>query len=166
MKLNYANSHYVSFIKNGLSQVMSFGNSINLKIGKLVSQNNLKIHIKQDHENFDKIEISSFINGGIINPSSSGTNYTIEVISKEDWQVVGSIIKESTGSKNFHSTSFLLSELPFDFDGENTIRVSATTKRFSKTFVNVALFNYIGIYDSHLRNKKKINFIQITKKDE
>lgn len=166
MKINYVGLPYNCFLKSGISQPSLSHYSQNIRVNKQSKDLVLNIHIKQDHVDFDKIEIISFLESDLSQKASFTTSYLIEAIEPQGWGVIASVTKESAGQKLLHSTTFNLSELPISFDGENTIRVTATTTRQGLYKKKTSYYNFIGIYESYLRNKSKIGFLQISKKDE
>lgn len=166
MKINYSNCPYISFIKANRSQVLNFNYSQNLRLFKQNKELKLKIHAKQDHVDFDKIEITSFLESDLALKSSGDTTFLIESIAPQGWQGLNSFSINSIGSKVEHTVILNVSDLPISWDGENTIKITATTSRFGKTKKAVHYFNFIGIYESYLRNKSKIGFLQVTKRDD
>lgn len=166
MKINYVGAPYNCFIKSGNNQLSTSHYNQNIRINKQSKELSFNLHIKQDHEDFDKVEIISFLESDLAQKSSFTTSYLIEAINPQGWDVIDSITKESNGQKLVHSTTFNISEFPIYFDGENTIRITATTTRQGLYKKKIAYYNFIGIYESYLRNKSKIGFLQITKKDD
>lgn len=56
--------------------------------------------------------------------------------------------------------------LPTIADGEMTYKLQVDITRQDKTFTDVYYFNHLGIYDSVVRLRKKVNFLALTKLDE
>jgi len=166
MKVNYTYAPYNSFLKSSQFQIAVNDYNQNLRINKLPKGIFLKVHVKQDHVDFDKIEIISFLSSNLTNKVSSTTNYIIEPVNPQGWSLGVPLAKESTGDALEHSITFNVSELPLSWDGENTIKITVITTRLGITYKQVEYFNFLGIYESYLRNKSKIGFLQVTKRDD
>lgn len=55
---------------------------------------------------------------------------------------------------------------PIDFDGGDTLMIEAVVYRFGVRYVNRIYVNHLGIYDSLLRLKQEVQFLDLTKLDE
>ncbi len=56
-------------------------------------------------------------------------------------------------------------QLTQEIQGEYDYAIEVSIKRFVKTFRRKFYFNSLGLYDFALRIKKKVQFLEITKKD-
>jgi hypothetical protein len=54
---------------------------------------------------------------------------------------------------------------PAFLTGELTYKMEVEITRFSKTYSDIFYFNHLGIYDSFIRLKNDVEFLDITKKD-
>jgi hypothetical protein len=54
----------------------------------------------------------------------------------------------------------------FELDGEKTFLVETEVFRFNKSYKSRKYVNHLGIYDSFIRLRSKVNFLEVTKKDE
>lgn len=69
-------------------------------------------------------------------------------------------------SGNRFSASVLEAALaPADLTGEITYKIEVEVTRLGKTYSDVFYFNHLGIYDSFIRLKNDLEFLDITKKD-
>lgn len=55
---------------------------------------------------------------------------------------------------------------PAQLDGEITLKLEVEITRQSKVYTEVYFFNHVGIYDSFIRLKQEVEFLDITKLDE
>jgi hypothetical protein len=53
-----------------------------------------------------------------------------------------------------------------DLDGERTLMIEASLTRWGDTYKNTVYVNHLGIYDSFIRLKNDVEFLDITKLDE
>jgi hypothetical protein len=51
-------------------------------------------------------------------------------------------------------------------DGERTLMIEANLTRWGDTYKNTVYVNHLGIYDSFIRLKNDVEFLDITKKDQ
>jgi hypothetical protein len=51
-------------------------------------------------------------------------------------------------------------------DGERTLMIEANLTRWGEAFKNTVYVNHLGVYDSILRLRSDVEFLEITKKDE
>lgn len=55
---------------------------------------------------------------------------------------------------------------PTELDGEITLAIEMTLKRFNRTYKKKIYVNHLGVYDSIIRLRQAVDFLFITKKDE
>jgi hypothetical protein len=70
------------------------------------------------------------------------------------------------GDNKFSASTSELSLAPTALTGELTYKMEVEITRLGKTYTDVFYFNHIGIYDTTVRLRKRIDFLAITKLDE
>jgi hypothetical protein len=55
---------------------------------------------------------------------------------------------------------------PTTLDGEITLKMEVEVTRQDKTYSDAYFFNHVGIYDSFIRLKQDVEFLEVTKLDE
>ena len=129
----------------------------------------LKIWAKLDGDTGENLHLKFFLFNGDKILSGGSCSFTIYAVSLDDSYseteiFTGSGILQTDGSfiQDVPYSSF---SIPTDMDGERTLLVKASIPRKSTVFKNKEYFNHIGIYDSFIRLRNKVNFLAITKKD-
>jgi hypothetical protein len=70
-------------------------------------------------------------------------------------------------SNNYISSNIDISALsPSILNGEDSLMLEVELVRRNKTYVDRVYLNHIGIYDSYLRLKRDVQFLEVTKLDE
>lgn len=127
----------------------------------------VKLHCKFDTENFDGIQLRAFLSDDNINPISSGSCvFRVYKISNDDlWtETLDETISGVLSGSKF-TAQVPQSNLTIDLDGELTFSIEATLTRLGKEYKEKIWVNHLGVYDSIVRLRNKINFLSITKKD-
>lgn len=67
-----------------------------------------------------------------------------------------------------HSCRFSQTEIgnTISLDGENTFAIKISTNRLRKKFKKTIYVNHLGVYDSIVRLRNKVNYLEISKMDE
>jgi hypothetical protein len=129
----------------------------------------LKSWLRFNSETFDGIQVfAALIENGKLR-SLAECSFSIYLIDAENnWSqtFLASVDGVSVDGVNFSAT-FSESDLsPAFLTGELTFKMEAKAKRFSKNYSDVSFFNHIGIYDSLVRLKNELEFLDISKVDE
>ena len=131
----------------------------------------LKIAVELDTEDFNSLRFTAYLynpkTGGIDNAATCIFN--IYRIHGSGWQET----LVSTFSGAFQNTNhyFFADQLitgfsPMDFDGGDTLMVEAIVTRLGVLYKDRVYVNHLGIYDSFLRLKQEVQFLDLTKQDE
>jgi hypothetical protein len=72
----------------------------------------------------------------------------------------------NVGDNKFSASTPESSLAPTALTGELTYKMEVELTRLGKTYTDVFYFNHIGIYDTTVRLRKRIDFLAITKLDE
>lgn len=102
--------------------------------------------------------------------STSDITFTIySVDSSQSWQKTP--LSSKLGTRLVDGTMvcrFTPSEIGslIDVDGELTFAISIYTSRLKRNFNKLIYVNHLGVYDSIIRLKNKINYLEISKLDE
>ncbi len=129
----------------------------------------VKIAAKFNEDTFDNIQIVTYLydtkNATIAN--STDCTFTIYKISAPDWTetLVTSLNGTQLGNSYFYINPVLSTLTPVDFQGGESIMVEVSMLRLGITYRDRAYFNHLGIYDSVIRLRNEVQFLDITKKD-
>lgn len=130
----------------------------------------LNLWAKFAQDSFDGIHIKSFIEKD--SEVFQSTNYTFDIYTVDkdsNWAetlvATKSGVPLGDGSFKCHVTS---SEFPstVDLDGEITLAIRSTCFRMGRKYTKKIFINHMGVYDSIVRLRQDIEFLDITKLDE
>lgn len=138
--------------------------------GFSVSDQVLKIAAEFDTDDFASIRLAAYLfqpSAGTI--SNAGTcSFKIFKVTAPQW--VDVLI--ATVSGVLTPETYFFADVPdsvlsaIDFSGGDTMMVEATVTRLGETYRDRIYVNHLGIYDSHLRLKNRVTFVELTKLDE
>jgi hypothetical protein len=129
----------------------------------------VKIAAKFNDDTFDNIQIISYLydakNANVANASNCVFN--IYKIAAPDWtETLITTINGSQLANNYFYANPILSALtPVDFQGGESIMIEVTLLRLGVVYRDRSYFNHLGIYDSVVRLRNEVQFLDITKKD-
>lgn len=134
------------------------------------SEHIIKIAAEFDTEDLDSVRFTAYLynpNSGAI-ASGATCSFSVFKVSSPGWSDVPVTTFSGTllGNSYFYADLSLSSLLPFDLDGSQTMMIEATITRLSYAFRDRIYINHLGIYDSFLRLKQDVEFLDITKLDE
>lgn len=130
----------------------------------------LKLAAEFDADSFSKIRIAGYLYNETTNSvdSLSSITFRLHTVEAPGWTDTFQV--EVAGTELLNSYYFAevdLTDLPaIDYDGAATLMIEATATRLSVTYRNRIYVNHLGIYDSHTRLKKFVDFLDLTKLDE
>lgn len=130
----------------------------------------IKIGAKLDTTTFDNIKLTAYLysnnNGSVANASSCV--FRLFKVETTTWtETLKATINGSLLFNNYFYANPTFSSLSdFNFDGEDTLMVEAEIIRNGVKQLDRVYINHLGIYDSVVRLKQDINFLELTKKDE
>jgi hypothetical protein len=132
----------------------------------------LKIAAQLDTSTLDKIRIIGYLynaaNGSIDNAASITFRvYRVSDITSPKWD--DQLITTLTGTlqpNGYYFTDISVNSLTgTSLDGDTTLMIEATAIRSSTTYRDRIYVNHLGVYDSIVRLRNDVEFLDITKQD-
>lgn len=123
-----------------------------------------------DTNSFNDIKLISYLynnnNGSIA--SGAACTFNVYRVSVTGWNeiLLGSFNGTEQDNHYFFTTIPLTSLTPADLDGDNTIMVECVFTRLSDIYRERMYLNHLGSYDSIVRLRKEVQWLDITKQDE
>ncbi len=146
-------------------------NSIVTKISYEKPQNkdyNVKAWLRFNSDTFDGVQLVGSLVRGKNTKTIAGCTFKVYSIDlTNSWvETLRTTVSGVAISGNRFSASVLEAVLaPADLTGEITYKIEVDVVRLGKTYSDVFYFNHLGIYDSFIRLKNDVEFLDITKKD-
>jgi hypothetical protein len=146
-------------------------NSIVTKVSFEKPQNKdykVKAWLRFNSNTFDGVQLVGSLVRGIDTKTIAGCTFKIYSIDLTDsWvETLHTTVSGTAISGNRFSANVLGAALaPADLTGEITYKIEVTVTRLGKSYSDVFYFNHLGIYDSFIRLKNDVEFLDITKKD-
>lgn len=164
LKLGFKNKHIVSLCNDY--------NSIMTKVShRSVSDSDysIKAWLKFNTNTFDGIQMFAGLMKNKQFKSIGSCTFKIYSISVDDnW--TETLLVTSAGSVmpdgRFKATATESSLSPAELTGEITFKMEVDITRANKNYNEVYFFNHVGIYDSFIKLKQEVEFLDITKLDE
>lgn len=130
----------------------------------------IKIAARFDDTTFDKIKVTAYLydtqNASIAN--AANCSFKIYKVNTPDW--TETLITTLSGSQLPNSYYYInptISSLTgVNLDGGDTLMFEATIVRSGTTYRDRVYVNHMGIYDSFIRLKHQVQFLDLTKQDE
>ena len=129
----------------------------------------VKAWLRFNSNTFDGVQLVGSLVIGKDAKSIAGCTFKIYSIDLSDsWnETLLTTVSGTAISGNRFSASVLEAALaPADLIGEITYKIEVEVTRIGKTYSDVFYFNHLGIYDSFIRLKNDVEFLNITKLDE
>lgn len=137
------------------------------------SAQTLKTWAQLDTNTLDKIRLVGYLynnaNGTIDNAASCQFKiYNVKDITTPKWDdqlltTVNGVLQ----SNNYYFTDVLISSLiGTNLDGDTTLMIETTMVRSGTTFRDRVYVNHLGVYDSIVRLRADVEFLDLTKLDE
>lgn len=119
---------------------------------------------------FDSVKFVGYLynaSNGTIGQASSCT-FNVYLVSVVGWTetLLGSFSGVEQPNSYWLSDINLSSLVPAELDGDNSIMIECAITRLSDTFRDRVYLNHIGSYDSIVRLRNDIEYLDITKVDE
>ena len=133
----------------------------------------LKISAELDTENFQKIRLIGYlynpITGGI--DGAGNCEFRIHRVVKTtnpNWSdVFITSIAGTLQSNGYYFAEVNISDITgANLDGDTTLMIEAFSDRLSTKYRERVYINHLGVYDSIVRLRQDVEFLDITKKDE
>jgi len=126
----------------------------------------LSLWAKFDSDDFDGIQIHTALSSNGSVKSIASAVFDIYSVAANGW--TETFLHQATGSlgpsKSFVASVSQSSLAPI-LDGEITLAIYATVTRSGKVYKNKIYVNHLGSYDSIVRLRNKVKFLDIIKKD-
>jgi hypothetical protein len=124
-----------------------------------------------DTETFDKIKLMAFLYPG--NTASgiytmASVTFNVARVTIPQWtevdltSVAGTLLPDG----RFYAEVGIASLLGANLDGDTTLKITAVGVRQNKIYRKTIYANHLGVYDSVVRLRKDIQFLDLTKLDE
>lgn len=130
----------------------------------------LKLAAQFDTQDFESIRLSAYlynpVTGGVDNAATC--SFKIYLVTLPNWtEVLLSTESATQVDNNYFFKDILVSSLtPAELDGDSTLMIEATVTRLSETLRERIYVNHLGVYDSVVRLRNDVDFLNITKLDE
>lgn len=132
----------------------------------------IKISAQLDTNSLDKIRLIGYLynttHGSVDNAASVNFNiYRVTDITTPKWQ--DEFIISLNGI--LQSNSYFFQDISIsaltgaNLDGDTTLMIEAVATRLGTTYRDRVYINHLGVYESFLRLKQAVEFLDITKKD-
>lgn len=158
--------HSSRFIENDSEDwQFLFGPNSTLTASTLVP----KISARINTDTFGNIQVTGYLydakNASISN--AAACSFRIFKVSAPDWtDVLVTTLAGTQLSNNYYYINPTIASLGIDFEGGDTIMVEATITRLSETYRDRVYINHLGIYDSVVRLRQDVEWLDISKLDE
>lgn len=137
------------------------------------SSREIKLAAQLDTSTLDKIRIVGYLYNSANASTDSAASATFSIYRVEDittpkWNEV--FITNLTGveqSNNYYFADIAISSITgASLDGDTTLMIEGTVTRSGVTYRDRIYVNHLGVYDSVVRLRNAVDFLDITKLDE
>jgi hypothetical protein len=160
-----SSSRYIQVNENYWQPLFQFEAELTLPTKRL------KLAAELDYETFSKLRIIGYLYNETTNSIDSVSSVSFRLhtaTGSGSWQDTFEV--EIAGVEQFNSYYFAevdITDLSSGiYDGSATIMIDGVATRLSDTYRDRIYVNHLGIYDSHTRLKKFVDFLDLTKLDE
>jgi len=129
----------------------------------------VKAWMRFNSDTFDGVQmIGSLFRGKSAKTIASCTFRIYSVNVDNTWAetLLVTVAGSNVGGNKFSASTPESSLAPTALTGELTYKMEVELTRLGKTYTDAFYFNHIGIYDSFIRLKNDVEFLDITKLDE
>lgn len=130
----------------------------------------LKIAAELDPDTLNSIRFTAYlynpVTGDVDNAATC--DFSIYKVAKPGWgdQLLTTLSGTFQANKYFYAEKTITDFLPTDFDGGTTMMIEVFVTRLTESYRDRIYINHLGIYESHIRLAKKVEFLELTKVDE
>lgn len=130
----------------------------------------VRIAAEFDPVSFTKLRLAAYLynraNASIDNASSC--EFRLFVVQQPTWDdsYKFSVSGSQLPNQYFFAEANVSGFAPVEFDGAPTLMIEATVKRLTETYRDRIYVNHLGIYDSFVRLKQEVDFMDLVKLDE
>lgn len=134
------------------------------------SDKEVKLHAKFNTDSLNDIQLIAYLydkkyNGVRKAASAVFQIYKVSVINWTETFILSANGLE-TPDHYFYSQVSLNSIIGTNLDGDTSLRIDVSIIRGKDTFINRIYVNHLGVYDSIVRLRKDVQFLDLTKLDE
>lgn len=130
----------------------------------------IKIAAELDTDTLDSIRFTAYLYNQVTGNVDSGAtcNFAVYRVAKPGWDDVLITNFSGTVQSNayFYGQQLVTALSPAELDGDTTLMVEATITRLSKTYRDRVYINSLGVFESIIRLRNDVEFLDITKLDE
>jgi hypothetical protein len=129
----------------------------------------VKAWMRFNSDTFDGVQmVASLVNGKNTRTIAGCTFriYSVDVDNTWAETLLVTTTGSNVGDNKFSASTPESSLAPTALTGELTYKMEVELTRLGKTYTDVFYFNHVGIYDTTVRLRKRIDFLAITKLDE
>jgi hypothetical protein len=136
----------------------------------LNSSRKIKIAAEFDTNSLNKLRLAGYLYDADTGSTSSSSScvFSIFLITQPTWNEV--FILNVPGTMLYNSYYFAEANLNLltgaNLDGDSTLMIEATAIRLGRTYRDRVYVNHLGVYDSIVRLRKEVQFLDLTKLDE
>lgn len=146
---------------------------LNAQSNITVPDRELKIAAQFDTNSFDKIRVVSYLysreTGNVSSMSSADFSiYLVKDITNPRWDEQLLTTSSSIWQTNhyFFQEYSLTSLIGAELDGDSTLMIECKGQRLGEVYYNRIYVNHLGVYDSIVRLRQDVDFLDIIKLDE
>ena len=122
-----------------------------------------------DTTDFNSIKVVGYLyntsNGSIANAASC--QFNVYLVSPSSWSetLLGTFSGTPLPNQYFYSDISVSALSPAQLDGDNSLMVECVLTRLTNTYRDRIYLNHLGSYDSIVRLRDSVDFLDITKQD-
>lgn len=135
-----------------------------------ISEQVLKVGAEFDQDDFSSLRMAAYLfqpTTGLVS-SAAACQFNIYKVTGPQW--IDQLITSVAGTLTFNN--YFFADVPdsaisaIDMSGGDTAMIEAVVTRLDEIYRERIYVNHLGIFDSHLRLKNKVTFLELTKLDE
>lgn len=129
----------------------------------------VKAWLRFNSNTFDGVQLIGSLSRGKSTKQIAGCTfkiYSIDITDTWDETLLTTVSGTAISNNRFSASVAGATLAPADLTGEITYKIEVDVTRLGKTYSDVFYFNHLGIYDSFIRLKQDVEFLDITKLDE
>lgn len=135
-----------------------------------ISEQVLKVAAEFDQDDFSSLRVAAYLyqpSSGLVSGSAT-CQFNIYKVTAPLWvdQLIASVAGALTPNNYFFADVPDTTIAAIDMSGGDTVMIEAVVTRLSEIYRERIYVNHLGIFDSHLRLKNKVTFLELTKLDE
>lgn len=130
----------------------------------------LKIAVELDPVSLESLRFTAYLYNPTTGTADAAATcvFAVYLVTSPGWYET--LITSFSGSVQsngyFYATQTVNSLTPASLDGETTLMIEADITRLAQTYKERVYVNHLGVYESVIRLRKDVQFLQLTKQDE